>query len=240
MGNNGNGKRQSIFDIRVFCVGSKPLLMNQWGEEKMVKDIIFKERGVPDTTTPLPDRAKLTIFRDGDDQISLPTEQISSSLCEAGCDIPLKGKVNLSKAGGKVSKIPSFMDILDGEFVRLLLPDGTPAMDKDWRYDVRRVILKDGGTSCAVRAKFMHWAFIINVRVDLSKVPGLTLETVRKLFDEAGNSKGVGGFRKAFGRFVVADGGWLVTTVDPSTIVRPKAPAILMAAPKGRDVVQAA
>lgn len=250
-GNGGSaavrtGKRQTLYDIRVFCVGTKPFLANRYETDKMIQDLIFGGSGVRDRETPLPGRADWTIFRDSEGNIVEPTEQIRSCLCEGGCRVQLKGRTNISSKGGKESLVPSFLDILDGEHVRLLMPDGRQAKgkpedaDKDWKVDVRRGALKDGTPCAIVRAKFNQWAFLLNVRVDLSVVPGLTLGHVRKLFDVSGQTRGLGGFRRSFGRFTVAEGGWLVTAVDESKIVRPKAPAALMQPTKGAMVVATA
>lgn len=235
-------RRATVFDIRVFCVGTNPLLMNQYEREKMVNDLIFKEKKVPDTETPLRERADKIVFRDKDKRIVLPTEQILACLCAGGSTVPLRGRTNLSRAGGKYSMVPNFLEITGGEYIPLLLPDGTPVNEESWEVDVRRGILKDsgGGTTCAiVRPKFPQWAFLLNCRVDLSKVTGLTLLTVRKLFETAGSSHGIGGYTKIFGRFAIADGGWLVTAVDTSTIARPKAPEALMQVPDGVTRVEA-
>lgn len=240
------GKRQTLYDICVFCVGTKPYLANRYETEKMIQDLIFGGSGVRDRETPLPGRANWTIFRDTEGKIIEPTEQIMSCLCEGGCKVQLKGRTNLSSQGGKESLVPSFLDILDGEHIPLLMPDGRQAkgkpedMDKDWKVDVRRGALKDGTPCAIVRARFDQWAFLLHVRVDLSVVPGLTLGHVRKLFEMSGKTRGLGGFRRSFGRFTIAEGGWLVTEVDESQIVRPKAPMSLMQAPDGVEVVTTA
>lgn len=236
----GEGTRASLFDVQVYLVSTKPLLMSQYEKVKMVDDLIYKKRRVVDTESDLPTRAAQTIHRDGEGRIAIPTLSVLSCLCAAGCKVNYKGRSNLSKEDGKVSEVPNFLEALEGEYVPLLRHDGTPLTDDDWVVDVKRGQLKDGTACALVRARFDQWAFRFHCRVDLTKLQGLQLRHVRLLFEVAGNSRGLGAFRKFFGRFTVAEGGWLVTEVDPTIIPRPKAPAGLMQVPEGMRAVETA
>lgn len=223
-----SGRRDTMFDIRVFLVGTSALLMNQYEQEQMVSDLIFKKSRIADTETPLRPRAEKTIFRDAVGRIVIPNTSLMACLCQAGCDVPIKGKINLSKTGGRESKVPNFLSIRGGEHIPLLRSDGSPVTEADWKHDIRQGRLPTGQACAIVRAKFNDWALLVDFRVDLSKGAGLTLPIVEKLVATAGDSRGIGGFRKHFGRFTIAEGGWATMPVDTSAIVRPKAPAALM------------
>lgn len=234
-------KTQSVYDITVFAVGQTPLLVDQYQKDQMVDDLIFKKKKPKDTETPLEKRAANTVYRDDKNTIILPANMLFACLCRAGNDVSLQGKKKLANAGGANSRIPNFLRILGGQNIALLLPDGSPVTEDDWQVDVRKAVGSDGKTATApVRALFPEWAFKVGVRVDISKVEGLTLALVRQLFNAAGDSYGVGSHRTkgGFGRFVIAEGGWIISEVDESNLARPKAPVGLMSVPEGTKVVE--
>lgn len=236
-GKGADGKRHTLFEVRVFCVGTEPLLMNRFPPERLVQTFYTKDADPKSPDTPLEDLAAPSLFRDERDNLAISLNQVRASMCVAGAKVGLKGRVNLSKAGGKESLVPQFIRWLDGEYTPLLTPDGAQA--EKWKVDLKRGQLPTGGPCPVLRGRIDDWAFLLRLLADLSKVPGVTLAHVRKLIDQAGLT-GIGGFRNYYGKFVVAEGGWLVTKVDPSTIVRPKAPAHLMAPPPGAIVHETA
>lgn len=231
---NGSGKRHTLFKVCVFCAGTEPLLMNNYPINRLIADFYTKEKLVKSPDTPLEELAKSSLFSDDKGNLVVSIHQVRSCMCAAGTSVPLKGRQNLSKAGGKDSLVPRIVKWLDGEHTPLLVPDdGSQATE--WKVDLRRGQLPDGQPCPVLRGRVDRWGFLLHLQVDLSNVPGVTLGHVRKLVDQAGLT-GIGGFRNYHGKFVVADGGWLVTQLDPASIVRPKAPAHLMAPPAGAVV----
>jgi hypothetical protein len=177
----------NAFVIRVFLVGSRPLLMPL--EKGTEQD---GGRGVQAL-------AAETVIRNEAGVICLPAKLVLEALCGA------VGHATPSWSGAKVGR---HIEVVGGEFVSVLRPDGDPVTDEDWEPDTQPG--RNSGNMCALtRAKFPEWAVLVEVRVTPSdELPKISAEYLCQLFKYA---RGFGAFRREFGHFVVAEGGWVVT-----------------------------
>lgn len=176
------------FDVRVFLVGTEPLLMPlERGKEQ-------------DGNRPLRELADETVIRSSAGAICLPVEQIVEALREAAQYV---------SPPSWASKAVRCLEVKGDGFIPLLRPDGTPVAESDWEPDVQRGRNSSSGACALTRAKFPGWAVLIELRVDPSKgLPRLSADYVRQLFNRA---RGFGAFRQRFGHFEIAEDGWLVT-----------------------------
>lgn len=182
------------FDVRVFLVGTEPLLMElERGREQ-------------DGSRSLRELAAETVVRNRDGTICLPIEDVLEALREAA---------QHASPPSWASKVTRCVEVKGDGFVPVLRPDGTPVAESDWEPDVQRGRNPSvSGAYALTRAKFPRWAVLIELRVDPSKgLPRLSADYVRQLFESA---RGLGAFRQRFGHFVVAEDGWIVTMYRPA------------------------
>jgi len=177
--------------IEVVLEGTWPLLMNPMSRETLlgIRDGIqpVKRRDVP-----LAKEAGSKIYRKGK-RFGIPMGNLLSCLNEAGRNFKFQRNKTIGTADA--SLIPAFTEFHDDFF---------PFLGKaKWDVDVRHGRNKDGSANCIVRPKFSGWSIKVNFSFDDKQ--GVSVETMKKLFEWAGRAIGLGSFRKKsfFGRFRV-------------------------------------
>lgn len=180
--------------------GVSPLLMQALPKETLVNVLIRGERPPVQKDLPLEVMAAKVLYRengnplDEKSAVGIPMENVFGCLREAGRHVTVAGKSKISTAGSTI--LPAILT-LEGMFY--------PLSNQAWEVDVRRGVMDNGTTVGIVRPKFKDWS--ITVQFVAEEGDGVTIATIRKLFDEAGRKIGLCAFRPQkngpFGRFTV-------------------------------------
>lgn len=204
--------------IEVTLVGVSPLLMQTMSQDDIVNTLIRGKQKPPNKDEPLEDKAMRCLYLQDPDadetDIVIPAENLFASLREAGRQVKFDGKRMVSAADKTL--LPGFYSALTQHAAFLV--DGQPARHskktyarkegRQWSLDIRKGNMPaTGGAVGIVRPRFESWSLRYQFMLNLA--PPVTQEVMRRLFDIAGNSIGLCGYRPEkngpFGRFRVAD-----------------------------------
>lgn len=172
--------------VVVVCEGTSPLLMNQMGRETLEALRQPSLRKPINTEWTPQEEAASRLYRNGESaRTGIPVVCLFASLREAGRQVPFKAKTKVSTK--ETTLLFSFLKI-EEDFLEF-----PSDMSKSWHVDQRPGRNPNNGAAvCLTRPMFDHWGFACTIEVDTDRA---SLELVRKLFDEAGASQGIGDFR---------------------------------------------
>jgi hypothetical protein len=182
------------FNVKI--EGVTPYLQHRMDDQKLEqweknRQLIIER---PEVSQEDAKRAEYHCYRNADGKCFIPSEHFRGALINAGALV--KSKVGNSRK--------SMKNIVAGMFFvtpdEILMPD-YDAIDK--RSAVNRNIK---GRVVTIRPKWSTWKVGFQLLVDNDTI---TLETVKEIFENAGNSIGIGSFRPTnngmFGRFKVIE-----------------------------------
>lgn len=192
-------KEYSMKKFLLEVVGITPLMMDMMSEATL-DGLDTGIRAPEQKDRPSVDKAKGKIYRTGDGVIALPIEMLIGCLISGGQDVK-NGKKQISTA--KTTTLFDFLTILS---VDLPLVDPNPVAgevqknvaqegDLAWVVDKRKGIgnqAKVPTAVCITRPKFPRWGFSVEIEYDEKKI---NIDTLKKLFEVALSSKGLGAFR---------------------------------------------
>lgn len=161
------------YRVRVYCIGSSPLLINA------VQDELLEERRTGKKSAKLKDRSREAEAKDKlylvDGIPGIPADNLFSCLVEAGRRIPYEKKSNISTAIS--SSLPWVLSI-EEDFLFF------PPEWRKWHPNVKRGVNPNGGEMVAIcRPLFSKWGFCCTVVLEDKPV---VEKTFRQLFDLAG------------------------------------------------------
>ena len=180
--------------VRFECRSITPLFMDPMTPPVVFSTLVQGKRPPADKTTPLRERCEEKLYRSADGDVGLPAEVLFACL-EAGSRSIKVGRKALGTK--ESSELGSILKILD-PFVAF------PEDSREWVEDCRRGMGKTGIANGICRPRFDTWRFTFTVEANLGQIDGLQLQHIVDLVDRAGRQKGVGAFRKRYGRFMVA------------------------------------
>ncbi len=186
--------------VRVKCRSRKgsTLLMAPMSKEKL-NEIRGGPGGRKPVVRDLPaeEEAARQIYRDSDGRIGLPTYMLRKALVLAGTKVPLRGKVNVTRASDGATELHSFLWILDNFLVFTNIPAGSEEQKKHWQVSLVRGSQtqtkgKGGGAVAIVRPEFPQWEFTVTIHFDETRAHE---DVIKRLFTEAGLTQGLGSWR---------------------------------------------
>lgn len=188
--------------LRFRCRSLTLLFMDPMRPDE-VHEILGKSKRPPaDKTSPIDVRCQKKLITDGDGHLCIPQDWLFACLEAGSANIKI-GKKKLGTA--KSSELGSMLTILEPTIK--LTRNGQPLTDKagDWIPDVRRGMGKTGVANAIYRPGVDNCEFTFTVKVNVGQVEGLGPQHIVDLVDTAGRQKGIGAFRKRFGRFCVVE-----------------------------------
>lgn len=184
----------------VTLVGKTPLLVNRISEETLLN--IRNKTKRPKNAPVLSPReeADSKVYLTADGKPYLPAQNLLAALIEAGKNVRLDGKRQMSTA--KSTCLPAFLSLEDPIFCLVDPTTGKPAV---WEVDLRGGKNPNGGEAvCLVRPRFDRWSIKVVATIDVSEIGE---SVIRGLFDISGARVGVGDFRPQrkgiYGQFLV-------------------------------------
>ncbi len=184
----------------VTIVGKTPMLLNRISEETLLA-IRNKAKKPKNAPVPTPrEEADSKVYLTSDGKPYLPAQNLLASLIEAGKNVRLDGKRQMSTA--KSTCLPAFLSLEEPIF-HIVDPDtGKPAT---WEVDLRGGKNPNGGEAvCIVRPRFDRWAIKLIANIDTVEIGE---SVIRGLFDLSGVRVGIGDFRPQrkgiYGQFLV-------------------------------------
>jgi hypothetical protein len=179
------------------------MLMNPMSYEKLSELSGVSVVQPPIKRVPFEEQAEKKVIRNNEGRIGFPIEYLLAALIKAGQHIK-NGKGKISSA-----KTTTLYEFLSTEEEFLVFKNQA---EKSWKVDIRKGKLK---VDCKlkkvriVRPLFRSWETTLDIVVDTTVI---SMQTVKQLFDFAGNDVGVGDFRTVankppspFGKFVVSE-----------------------------------
>ncbi|MFA4954169.1 MAG: hypothetical protein WC641_02575 [Patescibacteria group bacterium] len=188
--------------MRFRCASLTQLFMDPMPPDVVHETLGKGKRPPPDKTSPIPPRCQKKLCKDQDDNLCIPQDWLFACL-EAGSPNVKIGKKKMGTA--KTSELGSMLTILESTIK--ITRNGVPLTDKegDWKPDVRRGIGKTGIANAIYRPSIDNYEFEFTVKVNIGQLEGCTEQNIVDLVDTAGRQKGIGAFRKRFGRFRVVE-----------------------------------
>lgn len=195
-------------NVRVVLKGVAPLFTDPMDRATLEGLRTGKRPQIP-KDRPAKDEAEGKVPTDPDRRIAIPIDNLNSCLVAAGQVVKI-GKRQISSA-----ERTDLYDLLTLKGDYIYLTDGNPNANGDakqptWKTDMRRGVGKQAKPPtavCITRPRFDEWGFAVEFEYDDTTVDPSNLV---KLFEKAGATQGLGGFRPnkgrgRFGRFRIVE-----------------------------------
>lgn len=189
--------------VRVRCVGITPLLHNAMGIEALLamRDKSARKSRAAQTVLEPREECLPKLYADVDGHPIVPVENLFSALKEAGRQVRLDGKKQISTA--KSTVLPALITL---DSTALHLFKGKDVRERaTWEVDIRKGVNPNGGEAVVcIRPRFDSWSFHVDITIFTREV---TEQAIRRVFDISGTAVGLCDFRPSrggtFGRFRV-------------------------------------